>query len=149
MRLGKYLKPASILIGLKAGDKWRAIDALLELLDRQGLVADAVEVRRDLIARENKMSTGMEHGLALPHAKSAGAKDLAVALGIAPEGVDFDSLDGQPARIIFLIVSRVDRSGPHIQCLAEISSLCIREDVRKALLAARTPDQALRALRMR
>ena len=86
------------------------------------------------------------NGLAIPHAKSAGAKELVGALGIKPEGVEFDSLDRQPARVIFLVVSRHDRSGPHIQCLAEIAALYGRAEVRNALAAAKDPDQAISAL---
>ena len=146
MKLSKYLRPASIIIGLNAQTKWEAIDELLTPLDQQGLVADAAKVREDLVARERKMSTGMERGLAIPHAKSSGAKELAVALGIKPEGVEFDSLDGQPAKVIFLVISRHDRSGPHIQCLAEIAALYGREEARNALTAAKSPAQALSAL---
>lgn len=146
MKLSKYLRPGSIIIGLSAQTKWEAIDELLAPLDRQGLVADAAKVREDLIARERKMSTGMERGLAIPHAKSSGAKELAVALGITPEGIEFDSLDGQPATMIFLVVSRHDRSGPHIQCLAEIAALYGRAEVRNALGAAKAPLAAMSIL---
>ncbi len=146
MKLSRYLSPVLVRIGMKAEDKWQAIDELLALLEAQALLNDADRVRADLIERENKMSTGLESGLAIPHAKSTGVKHLAVALGIKPEGVEFDSLDGRPAQVIFLVVSRKDIAGPHIECLAEISTLYSREHVRKALLSAKTPQQAIRAL---
>ena len=146
MILAKYLRAESIVIGLKAGEKWAAIDELLNLLDRQDLIADTRQVRQDPIAREKKMSTGMENGLAIPHAKSVGARQLAIALGLKPQGLEFESLDGQPARIIFLVVSRQDTTGPHIQCLAEIASLCNRNEIRQALIQATTPQQVLRTL---
>jgi len=148
MKLSKYLRPESIAIGLNADTKWDAIDDLLALLERQGLLDDAAQVRADVVSREEKMSTGIELGLAIPHAKSTGARDLIMALGIAPEGIDFGSLDGKPARAIFLVVSRKDTTGPHIQCLAEITARYGREDIRARLLAARTPQQALHALGM-
>lgn len=146
MKLDKHLRAECIRIGLKAADKWAAIDELLQLLVDQQLVADADQVRADLIAREKKMSTGMEFGLALPHAKSDGARNLAVALGISKEGVEFDSLDGRPAHIIFLVVSRKDTTGPHIECLADIATLFKREDIRSNLPEARTPADALRLI---
>lgn len=146
MKLQKYLWPSSIRIQLRAQDKWQAIDELLQVLVRQGLVADVAQVRADLLAREKKMSTGMEFGLALPHAKSDGAKELAIALGISREGIDFESLDDKPAHVIFLVVSRKDITGPHIQCLAEIATLFKREDIRTTLAGVRTPDEALRLL---
>jgi len=146
MNLQRYLKPECVVIGIKAKDKWEAIDELLDVLVRNGLVADAKQVRADVVAREKKMSTGMEFGLALPHAKSDGAKDLAIALGTAPDGIEFDSLDGKPARVVFLVVSRKDITGPHIQCLAEIASLYRNEKLRDALPKARTPEEALKLL---
>lgn len=146
MDLLKYLRPASVIAGLQAKDKWEAIDELLSVLVRQDMVADAAMVRADLVAREKKMSTGMEFGLALPHAKSAGAKTLAIALGIARDGVAFDSLDGEPARVIFMVVSRKDITGPHIQCLAEIARLYKNPSLRTELPNARTAADAMRLL---
>lgn len=146
MKLGKYLRPQSIHVDLKATDKWEAIDELLQPLADQGLLADAVKVRTDLVTREKKMSTGMEFGLALPHAKSDGAKELAVALGISKKGINFDSLDGGAAHVIFLVVSRRDTAGPHIQCLATIARLFTNETIRTGLAAVRTPMEALRLL---
>ena len=146
MKLSKYLRPKSIIIGLNADTKWDAIDDLLASLERQGLLDDAVKVRADIVSREEKMSTGIEHGLAIPHAKSTGARALVMALGIVPKGIDFGSLDGKPAQAIFLVVSRKDTTGPHIQCLAEITARYGREDVRTRLLCARTPQEALQAL---
>jgi len=148
MKLSKYLRPGSIVIGLKADTKWDAIDALLALLERQSLLDDAAQVRVDVVSREEKMSTGIEYGLAIPHAKSIGARDLLMALGIAPDGIDFGSLDGKPAQAIFLVVSRKDTTGPHIQCLAEITARYGRAAVRARLLSARTPQEALQALGM-
>jgi mannitol/fructose-specific phosphotransferase system IIA component (Ntr-type) len=146
MKLEKYLRPDCIRIGMKAEDKWGAIDELLDLLVRRGLIADAETVRRDLVAREKKMSTGMEFGLALPHAKSRGAKEMAIALGIKKEGIDFDSLDKQPAQVVFLVVSRTDTTGPHIQCLADIARLYRDETLRQRLPAVASPAAALALL---
>ena len=140
------MRPDSVIIDLPAETKWEAIDELLAALDRQGLVADADRARADILARENKMSTGLENGLAIPHAKSTGARELALALGIRPAGLPFDSLDGRPAQVIFLIVSRKDTAGPHIQCMSEIVSLYARQEVRSALLAAKTSAEVIGVL---
>lgn len=146
MKLSKYLRPSSIVVGMRAATKSDAIIELLDVLVGQGLIADPEQARRDLFAREEKMSTGMEQGLAIPHAKSGGVKEMTVALGVKPEGIDFASLDGQPARVIFLVLPQKDVRGPHIQCLAEISLLYAREDIRRALLSARSPLAVMRAL---
>jgi len=146
MKLTRYLRADSIIIGLQSRTKWEAIDRLLAVLDEQGVLADVDQVRKDLVEREQRMSTGMERGLAIPHAKSAGAKQLAIALAIQRKGLEFDSLDGQPAQVIFLVVSRKDTTGPHIQCLAEIASLYQHEEVRETLLAAKTAEDVMRLL---
>ena len=146
MKLNKYIVPSCIIVGLSADDKWQAIDKLLNGLADAGAVQDRAQVREDLFAREKKMSTGMEGGLALPHAKSDGAKTLAVAVGISSEGIDFDSLDGNPAHVLFLVVSRKDISGPHIQCLAEIARLYRDGACRRRLLRSSRPEDVIKAL---
>lgn len=146
MKLSKYLRAGSVVMDLKAETKWEAIDELLAVLDRQQLVTDVALVHEALIAREKRMSTGLEAGLAIPHAKSEGVTKLAVAVGIKREGLEFKSLDGKPARVIFLVVARKDISGPHIQCLAEIASLYARKHVRASLMAAETPAEVMRIL---
>jgi mannitol/fructose-specific phosphotransferase system IIA component (Ntr-type) len=100
----------------------------------------------DLMARESRMSTGMEQGLAIPHAKSKAVGELTVALGLAPEGIDFQSLDGKPSRVIFLVLSAVGSRGPHIECLAEIARAYSREGFREALLACRFADEVIAVL---
>ncbi len=146
MKLNKYILPPCVIVGLSVDDKWQVIEKLLQRLARAGVIEDQAQVRADLFAREKKMSTGMEEGLALPHAKSDGARALAVAVGISPEGVDFDSLDGKPAQVIFLVVSRKDITGPHIQCLAEIARLYRKEACRRRLQDSRMPEDVMRAL---
>ena len=146
MKITKLLQPSSIVAGMKARTKSEAIVELLDVLIEQGLIADPEQVRKDLFAREKKMSTGMEQGLAIPHAKSAGVEGMRVALGTKPEGIEFESLDGEPARVIFLVLSPKGVTGPHIQCLAEIALLYARENVRTALLEARSAWDVLRAL---
>ena len=142
----KLLKPNCVAVQLKAQNKQEAIDELLGLLEQNGYLADAAQVRQDVLAREKQMSTGLTEGLAIPHAKSNGVKDLAIALGLKPEGVEFASLDMEPAYAIFLIVSPVDRSGPYLQCLAEISSLYAQVQVRERLLHARNVEEVLAAM---
>lgn len=142
----KRLQPACVVLGMQAATKDQAIDELLGRLSASGLVKDPARAREDVFARERMMSTGMQNGLAIPHAKTAGVDDLCLALGIKPEGVEFGSLDDQPARLIFLVLSCSDKAGPHIQCLAEITGACRDADVRERLLKARTPAEAIEIL---
>jgi len=134
----KFIKRSCVIARLKSETKDEAIGELVSRLDHEGLLTDADKVREDIFAREAQMSTGLKGGLAIPHAKSEGADELAIALGLAPDGLDFHSLDGAPARIIFLLVSHPDRTAPHLECLAEIARFYAEPEKRKLLLAARS-----------
>lgn len=146
MNLRKNLSPQTIRVGLQGSTKNQIIEELLDLIVATGKVRDRDTALSDLMAREKKMSTGMEHGVAIPHAKTDVVDGLLVALGTHSAGVDFDSLDGTPARIFIMTLSPKNRSGPHIQFLAEISRILRSESVREMMLAAGSPDELLRIL---
>jgi PTS system nitrogen regulatory IIA component len=94
--------------------------------------------------RENKMSTGMENGIAIPHGKTGAVKQLAVAIARKKEGVDFNSMDKKPAKIFIMTISPSNQSGPHLQFLAEVSKLLRDSQARKKLLEARSADEVLK-----
>ena len=138
MKLSEYLPQEHISVSLKNDSKFPVIEELLELLAQNGKLADKELALQDVLAREGYLSTGLENGIAIPHAKTDGAEQLVVAFGIKKEGVDFASLDGKPAQLIFLVISPRDVSGPHIQCLAVISRALKDDATRLALLDAAT-----------
>ena len=146
VKLLKHLRPACVIPRLKAATKQEAIEELLQALDAQGVIEDIDTVRRDVLERESRMSTGIPGGLALPHAKSAGARDVTVAVGLKPEGIDFESLDGEPSRAVFLVVSGDAWSAPQLECLAQVAKLYSRSDVRDRLLGATTREAVLAVL---
>lgn len=146
MKLSSYLLPTGIIPRLAAGDKRAAIEELLELLVRSGAISNRETALADILAREAKMSTGMEQGLAIPHAKSHAVRKLTVALGISPQGIEFQSLDGSPAQVIFLVLSEVGSRGPHIECLAEIARVYSAHGTREALIEARNVSEVLEVL---
>lgn len=141
MNIRKAISKESVSVSLQARDKQGIIEELLGLIDRTGQLQDRKGVLKAILERENKMSTGMHHGLAIPHGKTDTVETLMGAVGMIPEGVDFDSQDGEPTRLFILTISPKHRSGPHIQFLAEISRLMNRQDVRDELLAAKTEDE--------
>jgi mannitol/fructose-specific phosphotransferase system IIA component (Ntr-type) len=141
MNIRKAIPKESVSISLKARDKQGLIEELLDLIVCSGRLQDRKTVLKAILEREKKMSTGMHHGLAIPHGKTDVVDTLMGAIGLVPEGVDFDSQDGEPTRILILTVSPQNRSGPHIQFLAEVSRLMNRQDVREELLAARSNDE--------
>lgn len=146
MRLGDYLDAAHIVCNLKGESKFQVIDELLDILNAESALLDHDLAREDIIAREGYLSTGLESGLAIPHAKTDGINGLKIVLGLKKEGIDFDSLDGKPAQIIFLVLSPRDTSGPHIQTLAEITRNLKDSAKREAVLKAETPEQVAKII---
>lgn len=149
MKLGELLKEGQIATGFQARDKWEAITRIVDLLVSQGrLKAEQREtVYAALAARENVASTGMEHGVAIPHASVDGVEDALAALAISPAGVPFQSADGQPARLIILLVIPRKAVQKHIRTLAGIAKLLQYEEMRDALTNARSAREALGVIR--
>ena len=141
MNIRKAISKESVCISLQARDKQGIIEELLDLIARSGKLQDRKGILKAILEREKKMSTGMHHGLAIPHGKTDTVDTLMGSVGMIPEGVNFDSQDGEPTRLFILTVSPKHRSGPHIQFLAEISRLMNRQDVRDELLAAASEDE--------
>jgi mannitol/fructose-specific phosphotransferase system IIA component (Ntr-type) len=95
------------------------------------------------------MSTGMQHGIALPHAKTEGVKDICVAVGIKKTGIDFDSMDGERSRLFIMVVSPKKVSGPHIQFLAAIGAVLKDDAVREQVINAGSRELVVNLLRRR
>jgi mannitol/fructose-specific phosphotransferase system IIA component (Ntr-type) len=144
MNLRKVLSPQTTKVGLQGETKNEIIEELLDLICTTGKVSDREIALQALLERERKMSTGMEHGVAIPHGKTETVDGLLVALGTHPTGIDFEALDGAACRIFVMTLSPKDRSGPHIQFLAEVSRILRSEAVREMMLAATSPEELLR-----
>ena len=146
MNLKKALKLETIAAELKATTKDGVIENLVDLLVSAGKIKDRIEALRAVLEREKKMSTGMQSGIAIPHGKTDSVDELVAAFGIKHAGVEFDSLDGLPAHIFVMTLSPTNRTGPHIQFLAEISRQLNDPAVRERLLQATTSDEILNIL---
>jgi mannitol/fructose-specific phosphotransferase system IIA component (Ntr-type) len=109
-------------------------------------ISDEDAVLQAVRERESILSTGIGHGVAIPHGKSPSVPELRMAAGRAASPVDFDALDGQPVALFFLLVGPETAAGPHIKALSRISRIVRRDDVRDRLIAASTPDEFLKAL---
>jgi Kef-type K+ transport system membrane component KefB/mannitol/fructose-specific phosphotransferase system IIA component (Ntr-type) len=143
------IEPESVCLGLNAETKEGIITELVDILAARGRLLDRAQVLADVFEREKAMSTGMDHGIALPHGKTEGIADIAVAVGIKKTGVAFDSMDGQPARLFILVVSPKKTSGPHVQFLAAIGAVLKDAAMREAVINAATPEEAAGLLRKR
>ena len=146
MNLKKSLKIETIAQELTATTKDGVIENLVDLLVAAGKIKDRLEALRAVLEREKKMSTGMQSGIAIPHGKTDSVDELVAAFGIKHAGVEFDSLDGLPARIFVMTLSPTNRTGPHIQFLAEISRQLNDPAVRERLLLANTAEEILTIL---
>lgn len=146
MLLTELLTPERIRIPLEGQTK---DDLLRELVDvvADTSAADREDVLRAVREREAVLSTGIGHGVAIPHGKSAALGELRMAAGRAAAPVDFDALDGQSVSLFFLLVGPESAAGPHIKALSRISRLVRNDEVRQRLIAAPTAEEFLDALR--
>ena len=144
--IASHLDIACAQLPLKGTTREAVIEEMVDLLHAAGKLKDRDHVLADVLERERSVSTGMERGVAIPHAKTDGVETIAVAVGIAPDGVDFGAIDDQPSRLIFLIASPTESRGPHLQLLSSIATLCGRADVLAAALKASSAQELIRTL---
>ena len=136
MVLTQILQATCVRVPLQGHSKEAVIAELVDLLDENGQLQNKQAALEAVLTRERTRSTGIGSGIAIPHGKCAGVRELVMALGVAAEPIEFDSVDGRPVSIVILLVSPVDQTGPHIQALARISRLMLDEEFRSALKSA-------------
>jgi PTS system nitrogen regulatory IIA component len=146
MNLKKILTKDSILPELKADTKRGVIEEIVAAMVSAGQFTNRATVVQALLAREEKMSTGMQNGIAIPHGKTDAVEQLVAAVAIHRTGVDFAAMDGKPSHIFIITLSPENRAGPHIQFLAEISKVLSRPELREKLLNAAATDEILNLL---
>lgn len=144
--LTEILNETCVRLDLAASTKEAVMESLVDALVEAGVVTDRDRMLQDLRSREQVMSTGIGGGIAVPHAQSAGATRLTLALGRLPHPIDFESLDERPVRLVFMVVGPVERGG-FIRVLARISRLLFSGDLQRNLLRARTPSEAVECIR--
>jgi mannitol/fructose-specific phosphotransferase system IIA component (Ntr-type) len=150
LKLQELFGPDDLVVGFEASDKWEAIDLLMRGLEERGCISSehAARLRDEVIARERSMSTGMERGIAIPHAACNEIDDVVAVMGIVSsgEGLGFDSIDASPARFVVLLLIPRSKKLLHIRTLADVARVLGREEVREALLRAESGEEAWRAL---
>ena len=146
MTFKEVFTAGAFCLDLKSDHKAAIIAEMVDAMQAQGLIQDRDEIINAVMEREEKGSTGMQHGVAVPHGKADSVKELVAAFGIKRDGVDFDSLDGQPCRIFILTVSSTLLAGPHMSYLAEISRVISKPDVREKLLASTARDEIIKII---
>ena len=146
MNLKMVITTDTIDLHLKGSSKKEIINELLDILVRTGKIQNREAALAAVLDREEKMSTGMKHGIAIPHGKSNSITDLVACIGISENPVDFDSLDREPCRIFIMTLSPVEKTGPHLQFLAEVSLLFKSKEKREQILNSKTPEEVLEIL---
>ena len=146
MNLKTELTAETINLHLKGSTKEEIINELLDILVAAKKVQDRPAAYAAVLDREQKMSTGMKHGIAIPHGKSNAIHDLVACIGISDKPVDFDSLDHEPCRIFIMTLSPMEKTGPHLQFLAEISLLFKSAEKRQEILNATSADSVIKIL---
>jgi fructose-specific phosphotransferase system IIA component len=121
---------------LVSKDKADTLRELVQILKDASQINDFETVLDAVQKREDQMSTGLQDGIAVPHCKTTAVTHLKMAIGIAPEGIEFDALDGKLSQLFFLLVAPPDQSGPHVEALAEIAKLAQSKAFCKALIHA-------------
>lgn len=141
MNLLDILSPECIRAPLSATDKKSAIFELVDALQRVGRVRDAQQLKDAVWTREEARTTGIGHGLAIPHGKSTCVRDLAMAIGKPATPMEFGSIDQKPVQLIVLLASPIDRTSDHIQALAKISRLMTNTEFRERVYNATSPQE--------
>ncbi len=141
MNLADILNQKCVRAPLGATDKQSAIFELIDLLSAQGQVKDPKALKDAVWSREQVRTTGIGHGLAIPHGKCAGIERLAMAIGKPASPMEFGSIDQKPVRLIVLLASPPDKTSEHIQALAKISKLMMSEETRQKIYEAESAEE--------
>ena len=144
MRITELLKKDGVSLGVRVDSKDAAINYLVDLHARMGNITDKAVFKEGIVKREESGSTAIGEGIAIPHAKNKAVTKAGLAAMTVPEGVDYNSLDGQPTNLIFMIAAPEGGSDVHLEVLSRLSMLLIDEDFRKELLASKTVDEFLK-----
>jgi len=136
-----------IKIPLQARSKEDVLRELVQVIATNHNVEEPEEVLRAVREREAVLSTGIGNGVAIPHGKSPLVPELVMAAGCTAAPVEFDSLDGQPVQLLFMLVGPETAAGPHIKALSRISRLIRRDSIREKLANAKTPEEFYQSLR--
>ena len=144
--INNMLSENCINLNLKGTTKSEIIDELVEILYAAGKLNDKEEYKKEILKREAQSSTGLEEGIAIPHAKTSAVKIPSIAFGLSKAGVDYESLDGEPSKLFFMIAAPANASDTHIEVLSKLTTTLLDDDVRENLLKAASPKEVIEIL---
>jgi len=144
MKISDILSPDVIEVNLDVKDKEDSLNKIIALAAKSGKILDIDKVTNTILEREKLVSTGVGKGFAIPHGKTDAISDIIAAFVITRDSIDFDSIDGEPVRFIFLLVGKETLLNTHIKLLSRISRLMNKDEFRTKLLEARTKEEVLK-----
>jgi len=143
MALPDLISEEVIRVPLISDTKFEVIKELIQTLKDANKISEFETIYNALRAREDLGTTGLEYGIAVPHAKTPAVQSLTAAIGISPDGVDFGAIDGKPSQLIFLILAPPGQSGPYIELLAEIAHITRSKSFCEMLISAASAREVL------
>ncbi|WLR49325.1 fructose-specific PTS transporter subunit EIIC [Halobacillus litoralis] len=146
MKITDLLTKETIVLNMSASSKPEAIDELVGQLDRAGKLNDRDDFKQAIEAREQQSTTGIGEGIAIPHAKTSAVKDPAIAFGRSQDGLDYESLDGQPTNLFFMIAASEGANNTHLETLSRLSSFLMDNKFRQQLEEAKTEADVIEAI---
>ncbi|MED2840912.1 fructose-specific PTS transporter subunit EIIC [Bacillus wiedmannii] len=144
MKITELLKGDTVIMNLTASNKEAVIDELVEKLDGANRLNSKAEFKEAILKRESQSTTGIGEGIAIPHAKTKAVKQPAICFGRSVSGINYESLDGQPAHLFFMIAASEGANNTHLETLSRLSTLLMDEGFRKQLLEAKDEEELLR-----
>jgi len=144
MKITELLKRDTVIMNLTASNKEAVIDELVEKLDGANRLNSKAEFKEAILKRESQSTTGIGEGIAIPHAKTKAVKQPAICFGRSVSGINYESLDGQPAHLFFMIAASEGANNTHLETLSRLSTLLMDEEFRKQLLEAKDEEELLR-----
>ena len=148
MKIESLLSEEYIVLNLELSLKSQVIERMLSIVADNPAVTDIGKLRVDVLKREHDMSTGIGKTLALPHAKSSGVMRPVLALATLLREIDFDSIDHDPVKIVFLLATPEEMLAEHLKLLGRITKLAGREDFRQRLVLAQSPEEVIELFRI-
>ncbi|MFB5194410.1 fructose-specific PTS transporter subunit EIIC [Neobacillus sp. KR4-4] len=143
MKITELLSKNTILLNIEGNQKEAAIDQLVDVLSKAEKISDRAEFKAAILKREEQSTTGIGDGIAIPHAKTKVVNEAAIVFGKSAAGVNYESLDGKPAHLFFMIAAPDGANNTHLEALARLSGLLMKAEVRYELLKATTPEEIL------
>ena len=147
MKLSELIDENTVQAALESEDKEEVFAELVELLVRAGRITDRDRALQAILIRESVATTGIGNGVAVPHGKDGSVSQLAAAIGLSADGIDYDAADEAPVHVVFLILAEADKPGPHVQCLGEIARLLQVPGFCDRLRQATSAEDALAIIR--